>query len=93
MGFGQAVPTVKGLLTGFRYKKGSRYAEWRSGDKVAAYGLTGLIAGGGTVAVAKTGLLAKLGAMLAKGGKAIVVAIIAFFAWLNRKRFLGGKPN
>jgi len=91
--FGQNVPTVKGLLTGFRYKTGNRYAEWRSGDKVATYGLTGLIAGGGTAVAAKTGFLAKLGAFLAKGGKALIVAVVAFFAWLGRKFFVGAKQN
>ena len=56
---------------------GQQYAEWRSGDKVAAYGLTGLITGGAAVAAAKTGLLAKLAAGLAKMGKLVILALIA----------------
>ena len=70
-------PRVKSLLKGFQYVSGQRYAEWRSGDKVAAYGLTGLITGGAAVAAAKTGLLAKLAAGLAKMGKLIILALIA----------------
>jgi uncharacterized membrane-anchored protein len=70
-------PRVKSLLKGFEYVSGQRYAEWRSGDKVAAYGLTGLITGGAAVAAAKSGLLAKLAAGLAKMGKFIVLLVIA----------------
>lgn len=70
-------PRVKSLLKGFEYVSGHRYAEWRSGDKVAAYGLTGLITGGAAVAAAKSGLLAKLAAGLAKMGKVVVLLVIA----------------
>ena len=38
---------------GYQFTAGSKYAEWRSGDKVAQYGLTGLITGGLVVAAAK----------------------------------------
>jgi len=40
------VPTFNGMIGGFSYSPGYKYAEWRSGDKVAAYGLTALVAGG-----------------------------------------------
>src|SRR5438876_397067 len=46
------VPTFKGMIGGFSYSPGNKYAEWRSGDKVAAYGLTALVAGGAAVALA-----------------------------------------
>lgn len=74
------VPTVNGLLSGFAFTPGNKYAEWRRGEKVAAYGLTGLITGTAVAASAKTGLLGKLAAMLAKGGKFVVVAIAAMLA-------------
>jgi len=45
------------MIGGFSYSSGYKYAEWRSGDKVAAYGLTALVAGGAGVALVKSGLL------------------------------------
>src|SRR6266508_515080 len=53
------VPTFNVMIGGFSYSPGPKYAEWRSGDKVAAYGLTALVAGGAGVALAKSGLLGK----------------------------------
>jgi len=38
--------------------------------------LTGLVAGGGLALAAKSGLLAKFGLLLAKGGKAIILVIV-----------------
>ncbi len=67
---GTAVPAFDTLLTGFEFNAGHRYAEFRRGDKVAAYGLAGLIGGGVGVALVKTGLLQKF-------WKLIVVAFIA----------------
>lgn len=90
--YAQSVPAVKDLLKGFEYTDGNKYAEWKAGDKVAAYGLTGLVAGGATVMAAKTGLLGKLLALLAKGGKAIIAVVIAVFVGLGSiiKRMFGG---
>ncbi|MEM9646256.1 MAG: DUF2167 domain-containing protein, partial [Planctomycetota bacterium] len=90
--YAEAVPKVKDLLATFRFTQGNTYGEWRQGDKIAAVGLAGLVAGGAAVAASKTGLLAKLGVLLAKGGKAIVVAVVAIFAGLGSvfKRFFGG---
>ena len=78
------IPRLQQLLGGYEFKQGQRYAEWRSGDKMAAYGLTGLIAGGATVAALKGGLLAKLVAMFAKAGKAIAIFFIAVAGGLWR---------
>ena len=77
---GTLVPTVNNLLSAFNFTQGNKYAEWQTGDKVAAYGLTGLITGGAAVVAAKTGLLAKLLAVFAKAGKAIVIGIAALCA-------------
>lgn len=74
------VPVVQRLLTGYHFKQNESHAEFRAGDKVAQYGLTGLIVGGGVVAAAKTGLLAKLGVLFAKAGKAIFIGIAALGA-------------
>ena len=51
----ETLPKFKTMLEGFEFKQGQRYAEFRAGDRTAAYGLTGLIVGGGTAALVKTG--------------------------------------
>jgi len=63
-------------LDGFRFKSGEKYAEFTQGDKIAKYGLTALIAGGAGAAATKFGIFKFLG----KFGKAIFLAIFAFFA-------------
>lgn len=78
------VPRLQSLLADFEFKAGHRYAEWRTGDKLASYGLTGLIVGGGAVAAAKAGWLAKLAVLFAKGGKALIVVVIAVLGGLWR---------
>lgn len=71
-----AMPLFGSLVSGFGYKAGHRYAEWREGDKVAEYGLAALVAGGAGVAAAKMGLFGKL-------WKLIVAAVAGAFAWLK----------
>jgi len=90
--YGQAVPEVKRLLSGYAFTPGNKYSEWVQGDKVAAYGLTGLVAGGGIAAAAKTGLLAKLALLFTKGGKAGYAAIVAVIGGIYAffKRLVGG---
>lgn len=78
--YASVVPTVNMLLSGFQFKQGQRYAEWRKGDKVAAYGLTALITGTAAAVAAKSGLLAKM-------MKGVAVAAAAFLAWLGRVFF------
>ena len=51
----ETLPKFKAMLSGFGFKEGHRYAEFRAGDKTAAYGLTGLIVGGGTAVLVKSG--------------------------------------
>lgn len=58
------------LMTGFTFVQGNRYADFVSGDKVATYGLTALIAGGVGAAAVKSGFLQKF-------WKLIVLAFIA----------------
>jgi uncharacterized membrane-anchored protein len=82
------------LLADFRYLPGSTYAEFRSGDKIAKYGLAALVVGGAGVVAAKAGLFAKLGILLAKGGKAIIVGVVALFAGVARLwRKIRGKED
>lgn len=61
-------------VDGFAYVDGERYAEFKAGDKVAEYGLAGLIAGGGLAVAAKTGLLKGLWKFLVVGAAALAAA-------------------
>ena len=72
------------MLKGFAYQKEESYAAFSKGDKIATYGLTGLIVGGGLLAAAKTGLLIKLWKPIA----GVLVVIGAFF-----KRLFAGKTE
>ena len=83
----EATEVTNQLLTKFEFKSGDKYAEFSSGDKIAQYGLTGLIAGGAAVAAVKMGLFAKLFQVLAKGGKAIILVVIAVLAGIKRLFF------
>jgi len=53
-----------GALKGYEFVSGERYAEFKSGDKIAEYGLAALVVGGAAAAAAKTGLLKSLGKFL-----------------------------
>lgn len=84
-------PRLAGILGGFSYKSGRRYSEWVAGDKVAAYGLTALVAGGAGAAAAKLGLFGMLGKFLAKGWKLVAAAAVALGAGL--KKLFGGRSE
>jgi uncharacterized membrane-anchored protein len=86
---------VEKLLARFAYKPGKTYSEWRSGDKVAEYGLTALVAAGAGAAAVKMGLFSKLFAILAKGGKVVIIGLAAAGAAVARffKRLFGGKSS
>ena len=77
-----------GMMRGFAFREGHRYADFVKGDKVAAYGLTALIAGGAGVAAVKTGLLAKFWKAIVVGllalKKLLVVLIVAVVAGLKK---------
>jgi uncharacterized membrane-anchored protein len=84
----RAVPAFDSILTTYEFVTGQRYAEWKSGDKVASYGLTALVAGGAGLAAAKLGFFGKiwkwiLGVLLALK-KAIIVVVVAIAALFKR---------
>lgn len=86
---GQIKREMKDVLSFSNFTEGNRYEDFNSStDKVAEYGLAALI--GGAVA-AKTGLLAKLIALLIAGKKAIIIGLVAI-GGLFRK-LLGRKPK
>lgn len=92
----QVRENMKQIVTFANFTEGNRYADFNSStDKVAAYGLAALVAGG---VAAKTGLLAKLLALLIAMKKLVLVAlagIAAFFGKLFKKKkdSAGGSAN
>jgi uncharacterized membrane-anchored protein len=91
-------PAVAKLLDVTTFDKGSRYEDHASGDKVAEYGLVGLVLGGaGVVALkaAKIGFLASFWKVIVAGllaaKKAVIVGFAAVAAYF--KRLFGRKPK
>ncbi|HEV7764613.1 MAG TPA: DUF2167 domain-containing protein [Thermoanaerobaculia bacterium] len=80
------LPTSQKLLGDYAFVPGKRYAEFKQGDKLAAYGLAALITGGTVAAAAKSGLLAKLLKVLAKFGIFIAAGAAALFKKLFGKK-------
>jgi uncharacterized membrane-anchored protein len=80
------VPTFNGMIEGYTYTPGNKYAEWRSGDKVAAYGLTALVAGGAGVALVKSGLLVKFWKLIVIGFAGLVGALKRLWSRITGKR-------
>ncbi len=66
-------PMLDKTLAGFEYKPGNKYSEFQEGDKIADYGLKGLLIGGGLLAAGKLGLFG----LLAKYLKPIIGGIVA----------------
>lgn len=93
--YSEAVPKVKQLLAGYTFTEGNKYSQWVPGDKVAQYGLAGLVAGGTLAAAAKSGLLAKLGLLLAKMGKLVIVLVVGAGAAVMSifRRIFGGASD
>lgn len=89
----QALPldqaTLNGLLAGFSYNEGDRYADFRPGDKVAAYGLAAMVVGGAAAVATKKGLWPAIGAFIAASWKFLAAAAVAALAGL--RRFFGQK--
>ena len=70
-----AGPKFDALMADFSYVQGHRYSEFISGDKVASYGLTALVAGGAGAALVKTGLLKKFWKVLVAAAVSLGVAL------------------
>ncbi|MCX6189066.1 MAG: DUF2167 domain-containing protein [Bacteroidetes bacterium] len=76
---------INKILNSTNFNAGSQYAEFDSKiDKIAEYGIGGLIAGG---ILAKTGILAKVGIFLLKFLKIILLALGGLFITLKNKIF------
>jgi uncharacterized membrane-anchored protein len=75
----------KTALAGFDFASGQKYSEFRTGDKVAEYGLTALVVGGAAAAAAKAGLFKYL-------GKFIWVGLLGLAGlWAAFRRFFSGR--
>lgn len=74
-----AVADLNRVLEGYKFNSGESYAEWVPGDKVAEYGLAGLIVGGAAAAAVKTGLFKGLWKILLVGGAAIMAGLRKLF--------------
>lgn len=78
---------VPAILSMVDFTDGNRYTDFKPGtDKVAAYGIAGLIAGG---VLAKAGFFKVLWVGILAAKKFIIIAVVAIGAWI--KRLLGGK--
>jgi uncharacterized membrane-anchored protein len=93
--FNTALPEFRKVLAGYSYQSGQTYAEFKSGDKVAKYGLAALVLGGAAVGAAKLGLFAWLAVFAKKAGKLIVVAVVAVVAFFKRMfaKLFGSKES
>ena len=71
------------------FTDGNRYADYKPGtDKVAAYGIAGLIAGG---VLAKAGFFKLIWVGILAAKKFVIIAVVAIGAWI--KRMLGGRKQ
>jgi len=80
------VRTFKAALAGFDFNTGQKYSEYRTGDKVAEYGLAALIVGGAAAAAAKSGAFKFLGKFVVFGVFGGLAA-----AWAAIRSFFGKK--
>jgi len=73
------------VISSTDFNSGNRYDDFNTDvDKVAEYGIGGLVAGG---ILLKTGILAKIGLMLLKTWKLIALGVASFFGLLRKKLF------
>ena len=78
-----AESSLDNILTGYSFNAGETYADWRSGDKVAEYGLAALIVGGVAAVAAKKGLFSVLAGFLAASWKFIMIGVVAAATWVR----------
>jgi len=78
----QVKTTIDPILASVNFEEGNAYADFDPEvDKVAAYGVGALIAG---KVLAKAGIFAKFGVLLAKFWKIIAVAVVAVFGGIKK---------
>ena len=77
-----------GALGGYEFSAGEKYAEFKQGDHIAAYGLGALVLGGAAAAAAKAGLFKSLGKFLW-----VIVGGGLMGGWALLKKFFGRKET
>jgi len=75
----------KDTLGGYGFTPGERYAEFKSGDRVAEYGLAALVLGGGAAVAVKSGFAKAIWKFLVVGVVALGGAITAVLRKLRRR--------
>ena len=80
------IAVFKSALASYDFVGGERYAEFRSGDRIAEYGLGALVLGGAAAVATKSGFGKSIIKLLVVGGVALVAAAGA--VW----RKLTGRP-
>jgi uncharacterized membrane-anchored protein len=79
-------PVILGMVD---FTDGNRYTDFKPGtDKVAAYGIAGLIAGG---VLAKAGFFKAIWIALLAAKKFVIIGVVAIGAWI--KRMLGARKQ
>ena len=73
-------------LRGYEFVTGEKYAEFKSGDRMAEYGLAALVVGGAAAAAAKAGLFKSLGKFLW-----LIVGGALMGGWALIRKFFGRK--
>jgi uncharacterized membrane-anchored protein len=89
------LPVFKNLLAGHSFQSGQHYAEYRSGDKIAKYGLAALVVGGAAVGAAKLGFFSALLPFIKKLWILLVAALVAIANLFKRMfvRLFGRKDE
>lgn len=87
----ETLPVFKEMLTGYSFKVGERYAEYKDGDKLAQFGLAALITGGAAAVAVKTGLLGTLALFFKKAWKLIIIVVVAIGGFIGK--FFGKKKD
>ena len=83
----QIANLAKDFTDGIDFLEGSKHADYKSGDKVAALGVGGLVAGTlGVKALAKVGFLAKITPFLIKFWWIILAPIVAIVGIFNKQK-------
>ncbi|MGH7290440.1 MAG: DUF2167 domain-containing protein [Myxococcota bacterium] len=84
---------LKVAQASFAFPVGGRYGDFQAGDKVAEYGIAGLVASVlGAKVAAKLGLFALIAVFAKKIGVFLLVPLFAIVAWVKR-RFARNKPT
>jgi uncharacterized membrane-anchored protein len=77
------IKEFKSVLKSFAYNSGESYSEFKSGDKVAEYGLAALILGGAAAVATKKGFWAVLAGFFAAFWKVLAGLAVAAVAGLG----------